>query len=673
MFSFFNRDISWLSFNYRVLLEAASERVPILERLKFLAIYSSNMDEFYRVRIPTIMEEAQKDDEAKHDFEKITHIIQSQLTEYGSILKSKVLLPLENEGVVILYNKEFPDFLASSLKNAFFAELLPHLQCKLIHHKNDTYVENNLLYKCIFSRNTTQNSENIWIVNIPTESCGRFIKIVHEAKTYLVFIDDVIAANAAYLLPTNDVIENSYNIKVTRNGALEIEGSIDDHLLETMEHKIVEREFGYASRFLYDATMLDDLLQKLINCLPLDSVLPSAGGRYHNLKDFFGIPLSIPALQYPNWQSTLYKISEKYSSIFDAILEKDILIHPPYNDYATVLQFFGEAATNTDVEEIYTTLYRVASTSKIANALVTAAKNGKKVIVLVEIKARFDEANNVAWSKKLKKAGVHVIFSDPKLKVHAKIALVKKRNANGRMDYIGMYATGNLNEGTAKVYTDHILMTANVEMAQDLEKLFLTLSLERTKDSLPVWRPQRLLIAQYNLLQTFLDLIDNEINQAKMGKSASITIKMNNLEERVLISKLYEASNAGVKIQLLVRSICCCIPGIPNMSENISITRIVDKYLEHGRIFIFHNNGEETIYLGSSDWMNRNIYKRIEVCFPILNPELKQQIKDIIHFQLVDNVQAVSLNEQIENIPKAQISSDSIRSQEAIYQYVKGL
>ncbi len=673
MHSFFDRDVSWLSFNNRVLLEAASERVPILERLKFLAIFSSNMDEFYRVRIPTIMDEAGNDNNAKQHVEKITSIIQHQLTEFGIILKSKILPNLEKEGIAIVYNNEIPNVIKPLLENTFFAALLPHLQCKLVNRKEDIYVENNVLYKCIFSKNNIDNAENIWVVNIPSESCGRFVKIMHEEKTYLVFIDDIITAYATYLLPNDDVIEHSCNIKVTRNGALEIEGSIDDHLLETMEHKIVEREFGSASRFLYDASMPDNLLKKLMDTLPLDNTKPSAGGRYHNLKDFFGVPISHTTLQYPIWPSILYKLATNYNSLLDAIMEKDILIHPPYNDYATVLRFFGEAATNTDVVEIYTTLYRVASTSKIANALVTAAKNGKKVTVLVEIKARFDEANNVAWSKKLKKAGVQVVFSDPKLKVHAKIALVKKRNVNNRIDYIGMYATGNLNEGTAKLYTDHILMTANTQMAQDLEKLFLTLCLERAKEALPVWEPQMLLIAQYNLQQTFLNLIDKEIVNAKAGLPASIIIKMNNLEEQVLISKLYEASNAGVTIQLIVRSICCCIPGIDNMSANITVTRIVDKYLEHGRIFIFHNHGDETMYLGSSDWMNRNIYKRIEVCFPVLNTALKQQIKDLIHLQLSDNVQAVNLNANMDNVAKPLDNQHPIRSQEAIYNYVKNL
>jgi polyphosphate kinase len=330
-----------------------------------------------------------------------------------------------------------------------------------------------------------------------------------------------------------------------------------------------------------------------------------------------------------------------------------------------VLRFFNEASIDTEVEEIYTTLYRVASDSKIVNALISAAVNGKKVTVFVELKARFDEANNIKWGKRMKAAGIKVIYSIPGLKVHAKIALLKRKHNK----YSGLLATGNLNESTARFYTDHILLTANDELLADLDKLFGFLSNTKKSERPDSIRFNHLLVSQFNLQGRFLELIQHEIDNAKMGLPASIIIKMNNLEEKVLISKLYEASNAGVKINLIVRSVCCLIPGIPHMSANISIKRIVDRFLEHGRVFIFHNNGDDLVYMGSADWMNRNIYRRIEVCFPVQDDALKQDIKNIIEMQLKDTASAVLLNYKLENTSIE--SRDRFRSQEEIMNYLR--
>lgn len=324
---------------------------------------------------------------------------------------------------------------------------------------------------------------------------------------------------------------------------------------------------------------------------------------------------------------------------------------------------------NAEVREIYVTLYRVASDSKIVNALISAAKNGKKVTVLVELKARFDEANNIKWAKKMKEVGVDIIYSVTALKVHAKVALVKRQVGN-RMRYSGLFSTGNFNESTAAFYTDHILMTANKEMLREVELLFIFLAKRVKPTSADLIKFNHLLVAQFNLQQVFLNLIDREIEHAKQGKPSGITIKMNNLEEKVLIDKLYEASSAGVKIDMIVRSICRLIPGVPGMSENIKITRIVDRYLEHGRIFIFNNLGKNDVYLGSADWMNRNIYRRIEVCFPIYNEQIKQEMIDIIEIQKQDNVQAVCIDENMNNIPVKR-SGTLVESQHDIYQLLK--
>jgi polyphosphate kinase len=345
-----------------------------------------------------------------------------------------------------------------------------------------------------------------------------------------------------------------------------------------------------------------------------------------------------------------------------------LLVNTPYQSYHTILRFFNEAANNPDVEEINVTLYRVASDSKIVNALMSAAKNGKKVKVVVELKARFDEANNLKWAKKMKNAGVQIIYSVTALKVHAKVALVKTRNGD-RIFYSGLLATGNFNEGTARFYTDHILLTTNPDILREVELLFIFLAKREKPSPKTQIDFKLLLVAGFNLQTDFLSLIDREIKLAKQGQSASIIIKMNNLEERVMIDKLYEASQAGVNIQLIIRGICCLVPGVAGLSENISIKRIVDRYLEHGRVFIFNNNGDPEIFMGSADWMNRNIYHRIEVCFPVYDTAIKQQITALINLQLSDNVQAVAIDQHLNQI-KPQITGEAVQSQKAIYQYL---
>ena len=364
------------------------------------------------------------------------------------------------------------------------------------------------------------------------------------------------------------------------------------------------------------------------------------------------------------WPKVVYPTFRKDITLHQQIIENDLLINPPYQSYDSVLRFFNEAATDELTTEIYTTLYRVASDSKIVNALITAAKNGKKVTVLVELKARFDEANNIKWAKKMKAAGVEIIYSVTALKVHAKVALVKRKQGI-RIQYTGLFATGNFNETTANFYTDHILMTAHQGMLRELELLFLFLA-RREKPSNPnLIKFNHLLVAQFNLQTKFLELIQREIEFANLGQPAAITIKLNNLEEAVMINKLYEAANAGVKINLIIRGICRLVP-----TENITIRRIVDRYLEHGRIFLFHNNGNEEMFLGSADWMSRNIYRRIEVCFPIFNTAIKAEIKEILSLQLKDNVQAVLIDEEMSNIP-VPVEGDLVQSQYAIYQYLK--
>ncbi|RYY52472.1 MAG: polyphosphate kinase 1, partial [Chitinophagaceae bacterium] len=350
------------------------------------------------------------------------------------------------------------------------------------------------------------------------------------------------------------------------------------------------------------------------------------------------------------------------------ICKRDLMVHAPYHSYDPILRFFNEAANDTSVEEISTTLYRVASDSRIAQALISAAKNGKKVFVLVELKARFDEANNIRWAKQMKLAGVRIMYSNNELKVHAKIALVKRRDS--LLPYLGLMATGNLNETTARFYTDHILLTARQEILGEMNELFEFLSRRKKPEPKSNGGFRSLLVAQFNLQDDFLAMIDRETEHARNGKYAAITIKMNNLEEEGMIKRLYEASNAGVVIELIVRGICRLVPGITGQSTNIRVRRIIDRYLEHGRVFIFHNGGQEQMFMGSADWMTRNIYRRVEVCFPVVDERLKKQVREIIQIQLQDNVQAVWITSDLSN-PPVVTTAAAVRSQEAIYHFLE--
>ena len=438
-------------------------------------------------------------------------------------------------------------------------------------------------------------------------------------------------------------------------------------MADQIETQLSKRDLGIATRFLHQPGIPLSTLNLISKSWGILTTSAVEGGLYHNLKDLFSLPVSLPGLQYDKWPAVHNPVNAD-EPIFNQIEKQDMLVNTPYQSYSTILRFFNEAALDDAVEEIYVTLYRVARDSRIANALINAASTGKKVTVLVELKARFDEANNIKWAKKMKSAGVNIIYSITALKVHAKVALVKRR-VNHRLKYYGLLATGNFNENTAAFYTDHILMSANGAILREIELLFVFLQRREKPSSPDMIRFDHLLVAGFNLQQRFMDMIDREIANASKGAPASIHIKLNNLEERKLISKLYDASQAGVKVDLIVRSICCLIPGVKGMSENITVRRIVDRYLEHGRAFIFHNNGQPEVYMGSADWMNRNIYRRIEVCFPVYDEQVKVEITAIINLQLQDNVQAVMLNEKLENV-RIEPGIPAIQSQRSVYELI---
>ncbi|MFC1225487.1 polyphosphate kinase 1 [Pedobacter sp. BG31] len=670
--SFFNRDLSWLKFNERILMEAERSTVPLLERIKFLAIFSSNLDEFYRVRMPVLLAleklSSKEDNDIRIDDHLLTvanQLISDQQQRYGKVLQSDLIPLLKENQINLIYGEPFPADIQKSITRYFLSQVMAFLQPVYVNASSDFFPSNNELYFLITLK--TKEDAEVVILNIPSNQLPRFYKVESGDQTFVVFLDDIVRFHLDRVFPQADVT-GCYSFKITRDAELDLNDEYPGNLSEQLEKQLMKRDLGLATRFLHQPGIpanVFELLKKLFNLKKANRI---EGGRYHNLKDFMAFPVSLPKLSNQNWPK-ICNTDRIDGSLTEAIYKNDIIIHTPYQSYDSVLRFFNEAAIDADVREIYITLYRVASDSKIVNALISAAKNGKKVTVLVELKARFDEANNIKWAKKMKDAGVDIIYSVTALKVHAKVALVKRRVGN-RMRYAGLFATGNFNESTAAFYTDHILMTANKEMLREVELLFIFLA-KRVKPSSPDQiKFNHLLVAQFNLQQVFLNLIDREIEHARQGKPSGITIKMNNLEEKVLINKLYEASSAGVKIDMIVRSICRLIPGVAGMSENIKVTRIVDRYLEHGRVFIFNNLGKYDVYLGSADWMNRNIYRRIEVCFPVCNEQIKKEIMDIIEIQKQDNVQAVCIAENMDNIP-VEADQKLVSSQYAIYEFLK--
>lgn len=665
-YSYFDRDISWLSFNERVLLEAAKEDVPLLERINFLSIYSSNLDEFYRVRIPalTALQKIKKGD-AGTPLQEATGKVQQQLEKYGDILTRQLIPLLKEKAVHLIYKEPIPESIKRTTQEYFLSQLLAFLQPIRVSGAGDFFPESNKLY--IAAVLEEKEEERTFIINIPSDQLPRFFDTQTNGIRYIVFIDDIIKENLPFIFP-GAAVKGAYSFKITRDAELDLQDEYEGDIADKIEKQIVKRDQGFATRFLYSPGMPEHLLTQLIAAFNLANASVVEGGMYHNLKDLSGFPLKDPDLAYPKWPPARKKINGA-QRVFSEIAVNDIMLHTPYQDYELVLRFFNEAAIDRDVEEIYVTLYRVAGDSRIANALISAAKNGKGVTVFVELKARFDEANNIRWAKKMKEAGVRIIYSIPGLKVHAKVALVKKKK-DKRTKYYGLLATGNFNESTARFYTDHILMTANKEMLRELELLFIYLAKRKKSARHHDIAFKHLLVAQFNLQQRFFEMIDREIRFAQQGLKAVITIKLNNLEEKLLINKLYEASNAGVTINLLIRGICRIIPGVTGMSENITAKRIVDRYLEHGRLFWFHNNGQEEMYAGSADWMNRNIYRRIEVCFPIYDEAIKKELQEIITIQLKDTVAAVNITEQSNDAIVA-TAEEKIRSQEIIYQMLK--
>ena len=669
---FFDRDLSWLSFNERVLAEAQRSHVPIMERVKFLSIFSSNLDEFYRVRMPALlaMERVGSFTVAPGEedlLRKINSIIRSQQVELGRIISDDIIPELKKNHVILLLDQPIPTAITKDAEAIFFQEVAGFLNVVELTGDSQFFPENNKLYLVANIREAGGVLKH-FIINIPSDVLSRFYSISKGTSHYIIFLDDIIKTHLHWIFREARHI-SSYSFKITRDAELDLKDEFEGNLAKKIEREITRRDFGLATRFLYDSDIPNESLEYLAQRFRLEKATLVPGGVYHNLKDLSILPVENKSFYYEPWPMIKYKLLEGVL-LFEYLRRNEILLHPPYHAYDTILRFFNEAAIDIHVTRIYITLYRVANDSRIANALINAARNGKKVTVFVELKARFDEANNIKWAKRMKEAGVRILVSIPSLKVHAKIAVVKRKQ-NRKSEYFGLLSTGNFNENTARFYADHILITSNRKLLQESERLFRFLKKRKTATGANL-KLNRLLVAQFNLQPRFLEMIDREIEHARKGLPAAITIKMNNLEEREFIARLYEASRAGVNVSLIIRGICCLVPGVKGLSENIRVIRIVDRFLEHARVFIFNNNNQPEVYLGSADWMIRNIYRRVEVCFPIDNPNMKSEIIGIIDLQLKDNVQAVTVDDKLNNIPvRIPTAKGGVRSQKAIGKLLK--
>ncbi len=682
-YTFINRDLSWLSFNHRVLLEAADETVPLYSRIQFLSIFSSNLDEFFRVRMPSIFaftsinakKTSLREEYPENLSQEVIGYVHTQLEDFGRILRKQILPSLEENNIHLYYGDEILNEHKETIADYFLSRVLSFLQPVILkkENKGTIFLENNYLYFIVdIEDSDLPDVHQYALLNIPSDQLSRFSELPKMGdKHYLLFLDDVIRENLAEVFPGYK-IHGAYAVKLTRDAELNIEDEFSGDLAEKIERQLTKRDVGLATRFLFDRTMPQPVRDFLLQYFDLREEEMVEGGRYHNLKDMGSLPNPTgKKLTYDSWPSVPHPAFNINRSVFKTIAEEERLLHLPYHSYNYILRFFNEAAIDPQVKEIFVTLYRVAANSHIVNALISAAKNGKKVTVFVELKARFDEANNLKWSKKMKAAGVRIINSIPGLKVHAKIALVR-RFEDGNMNNYSLLATGNFNEATGRFYTDHVFFTSQKEFSDDLQRLFIYLQSRLQPEEFGKINFKHLLVSQFNMVKRFIKMIDREIEYAEKGLPAHIVIKVNNLQEREMIEKLYEASRAGVKIDLIVRSICCVAPGVKGQSENITIRRIIDRYLEHARVFVFHNNGKPEYYMGSADWMSRNLFSRIEVVFPLYNEKLKEEIKDIIRLQLSDTKKAVLFRNDLSN---EKIFSDNglIAAQEAIYQFTKGL
>lgn len=680
---YFKRDISWLSFNYRVLLEAEDETLPIYERIKFLSIYSSNLEEFYEIRVAehrgVIMKKNFTEEsgaEAEETLAEITEEVNRQQREYYRIF-SKVLQELNRQDIYLYQDSRPEPFHEEFVHNFFNEEVFPFLSPVMIQAGDiRTFIRDRRLYLVIrMVKKRKRMAEPDYVpdyyyalMKIPYAKVPRFIELpTHEGKHYIMFIDDIIRANLSSIFP-GYVVESCYSIKISRDADIYLDDEKGGNIVENIRKKVKKRKIGALSRFMYDSNMPDDFLAFICNAFGITTDDLVLGGRYNNLQDLIKLPNPRgKELEQQVPSPMRVPFLDEMGSVFRAVKKRDILLHFPYQSFDYLIRFLMEAAFDPKVDEIKITQYRVAENSAVINTLISAAQNGKKVTVFVELKARFDEENNMSTAERMEQAGIRIIYSIPGLKVHAKVAVILRKDTEDgckRRDFAYL-STGNFNEKTARIYSDMALLTSNAELITDINKVFAVLE---GKLAGPTFR--HLLVARFNMVPELTRMIHREIEHVKAGRKGRIVLKMNGLHDQNMINELYNASENGVEIDLIVRGICCLVPNRP-FSANIKVTRIVDMFLEHSRIWYFYNDGEEELFLTSADWMRRNLNRRIETAFPILNAEIKRNIIDILNIQLQDNVKACLIDEHLHNNFKRDGNPVKVRAQLAVYEYLK--
>ncbi|PIE32428.1 polyphosphate kinase 1 [candidate division KSB3 bacterium] len=673
-----NREISWLSFNQRVLQEAHDPNVPLMEKVKFLAIFSSNLDEFFRVRVATLkrlMRLGKKSklflkDDPKTVLNKIQKIVTQQQSQFEKYYQT-IVQSLRDQNIIITNEEHLTpvqhEFIARYFQEKVRPSIVPLMTSQL--PKFPPLDERSVYLAVHLEEQKSDPASEYALVEVPLNELSRFITLpCKKGMTIVILLEELIRICLPEIFSILNLnVKEAFPIKITKDAELDIEDNVTKSFVESISKSVKLRTKGLPVRLTYDSDISEKFLaylKKRLRLSDLDTLLPER--RYLNFKDFMKFSkLGPDSLQYEPVAPLPHKSIQPGRSLLNTIREKDILLHYPYQSFYYMIDLLREAAIDPKVSSIRMTLYRVAELSKIVNALSHAVKNGKNVTVLFEFRARFDEEANIHWANQLIEEGARVIYGIPDLKVHAKLCLITRKERGKSMRYATI-GTGNFNEDTARLYGDHTLMTADRRLTSEVKALF-----DFLKTNYKLSNYKHLLVSPFFMRDRWCELIQNEIKQAKAGKKASIMIKLNSLMDQGMVDMLYKASQAGVKIKLIIRGICSLIPGISGVSDNIKAISIVDKYLEHSRIFIFYNGGKEKYYIGSADWMTRNLDHRVEVACPIYDKDVQRELWTYFDIQWSDTVKARILDEKQANLYRKLPDAPQVRAQEAIYDFLK--
>ena len=659
------RDVSWMYFNHRILQEAEKEYVPLLERLSFLGIYSNNLDEFFRVRVASLSRIADDKNVDKDTYKKIkkslktiNRLNESFSKEYTAAV-DKVETELANHGIRMVSETQLGDEQKAFLRNFFYEELNGSVNPIWLSQVDEiTTLEDNRIYLLVDKREEGSDKSKYAIVKVPDRTYGRWIKIPSsDGCANIMYLDDVVRFCLPYVfIGMKKSFYTAYSFKFTKDAEMEIDNESDYGTMEKIAAGVNSRKRGEAVRIVYDAAMPKEIVKKIrerLNVKELDTAL--AGGRYQNHKDLMSFPdCGHTELRYPKWRHLMKPEFLSTESLLDQIRVKDRFIHVPYHSFNGYIRLLREAAIKPEVKAIKTTLYRLAKDSKVVKALIAAARNGKKVTAVVELLARFDEESNIKWSKRMQEEGVNVIFGVEGLKIHSKLLFIETKKGN-----IACVGTGNFHEGNAKVYTDYLMMTARPRIVNEVARVF-----EFIDRPFSPMRFQELMVSPNSMKHRLLRLLDNEIKNAKQGREAWLKMKINHITDPDMVNKLYEASRAGVRIDIVIRGNCSLVPGVPKVSENIRCVGIIDRYLEHSRILIFCNGGKNKFYLGSADWMPRNLINRIEVYSPVYDADLQRDLLRTVEYGLRDTMNGRLIDGRGTNQFQP---GNPFRSQEALY------